>query len=489
MSTEKDIRWYNITVSKAVGIAALIIICGYVGSIIAMREAIDALSPIIHDPEIERSLQKQLQRIKSENRLQRQLLPHLLREKFIEEDEVSPSDLKEFLATVNLSNSNFLGMITFIPSASPNDHIEWISSTELQVKNLLIKVPFTGVKNEFERTMTLMQRYQLIRGTWKSQIGPTFIKVHGVILIITFAVLGGALVVLLQKYRRRIHYVIGGFKLWSEKDPGFRFQSNEFNDEMATICEQFNVMADEVEANRKRTLYLEKMSSWQTIAKKMAHEIKNPLTPIKMMVSHVVRKYPGEDEGYQKTLEECQTIIIEEVNSLRRMVDSFSQFAQLPQPKFETQDLIPLCQHVVEIQSAAFSQHKIELATKLDQALCHIDPQLIRQVLTNISKNAAEASEACNITLALESDLSYYILTIRDDGPGIPEDILSRIFEAYFTTKHTGDSPGMGLGLAICKKIILDHSGELLVESRPGLTEFSIRLPKLDPQALGPQAT
>ena len=246
------------------------------------------------------------------------------------------------------------------------------------------------------------------------------------------------------------------------------------------ISLQFNKMADIVESNRKRTLYLEKMSSWQIIARKLAHEIKNPLTPIQMMISQVVRRYPNKDDDFGKLLYKCHAIIIEEVNRLRHMVDNFSKFAQLPSPTFEPFDLVTICQQALDLEKAAFDHHDFKFSHKVDHAIALIDKHLLKQTLINLLKNAAESCGASKslITIDLMVDNHFYQIKVTDNGPGIPEELQNRIFEAYFTTKDTGPSPGMGLGLAVCQKIIIDHGGEMQVRSKPGETCFTIILPK-----------
>jgi signal transduction histidine kinase len=118
-------------------------------------------------------------------------------------------------------------------------------------------------------------------------------------------------------------------------------------------------------------------------------------------------------------------------------------------------------------------------------ASASIDDDLIRQVLLNLIKNAGEAcgESGTKITLSLEENKSDFIFRVTDNGPGIPKELQARIFEAYFTTKHTGPTPGMGLGLAVCQKIVMDHGGSMTVQSRqsdagPGETIFTIKLPK-----------
>ncbi|NRA63600.1 MAG: hypothetical protein HRU19_03910 [Pseudobacteriovorax sp.] len=472
------VRWSQFSVVKAVGLAVAILICGYSASLFTMIDAIRSLGPLVYDEKIEAALDEELFRIKRENQLQRELLLYLLQEEYGRQSKLEVESLKQFIATLNMPDSSLLGIIN-IEDAKTGTQIEWESPERLKVLNLRVDLPLDAVKQQFNDLRKLKQRYQLIKGTWDDQIGPTLVAVHSIILIATFAILGGALFILVQRYRLRVIRLLDGFSQWSEKDASFRFVEEDFKDELKIIAGQFNQLAEEVEINRKKTLYLEKMASWQTMARKMAHEIKNPLTPIKMMVSHLVRTYKGGDLGYQKILDDSQEIIVQEVNSLGRMVDSFSKFAQLPEPKFEQGDFKQLCQHVVDLQKAAREDRSITFDTNIAEATIFADLQLIRQVIMNIVKNAAEASADSAIQVSLSEASKWWVAKIHDDGPGIPDDLQSRIFEAYFTTKHTGETHGMGLGLAICKKIILDHNGELSVTSEPGNTTFSVTIPKV----------
>jgi nitrogen fixation/metabolism regulation signal transduction histidine kinase len=342
----------------------------------------------------------------------------------------------------------------------------------------MVSVPASEVRRRFELVQHVKQKYELIEATWDKEIAPSLLLTNGLILIGTFSLVGLVLVWLVRRYVQNVQEVLRGFRRWSEKDPSFRLPA-QLSGEMGVIAAQFNAMADEVELNRRKTLYLEKLASWQTMARKLAHEIKNPLTPIQMMVNQLQRKYKGEDPNFQHLLDEATRIIHEEVNALRRMVDHFSEFARLPDPTWAKADLLQLCQQLLELEKTAFPEHELVLETKLASAPIMMDSQLMKQVIMNLIKNAAEASayRQAHIQVQLELTGKYYILNVIDDGPGIPAEDLGRIFEAYYTTKHTGPNPGMGLGLAICKKIVMDHRGELTVSSQPGQTIFRIQLP------------
>lgn len=473
------LTWLRFSVVKATGLAFIVLIAAYLLSMFTMDQAIRSLTPLIYDARIEDSLDQGLFRIKRENDLQRELLLFMLQENFADKPEVSKEDLKNYLAKLDMPNSSLLGMIT-IDINSPNERrIEWRDDTTLIVLNLKVNVPLDAVKAQFDEVKLIKQRYQLIRGTWQEQISPTLVSFHIIVLLSSFFIVAGVLFVIVQRYRRRVISLLSGFSTWSDNNPDFRFKEKEFKDELKLIAEQFNQMADEVAINRQKTMYLEKMSSWQTMAKKMAHEIKNPLTPIKMMVSHLVTSYNGDNEKYQKILEDSREIVVDEVNSLRRMVDSFSKFAELPTAELTQTDLVAVCQHVVTMQDVNATDRTIRWHTELEEAFVLGDAELLRRVLLNLVKNALEADDESEVMVSLFSADKSFKLMVEDNGPGISDALLPRIFEAYFTTKHTGKDHGMGLGLAICKKIILDHSGDLTVNSKPGQTVFTINIPKI----------
>ena len=480
---EKTIAWYRISVIKAAMLATVIMVAAYIVSLVTVREINSSLAQLAYDPEVEYSLTDYLDQIKEIDRLKRESLALRLQQ-ILHNSPSNQIELRNLLVKVGIEEVSDTASLTFerLSASSPvsDQTIDWISRSQLKVFDWLVTAPATEARQKFEYSQAIWQRYQLISSTWNEQIGPTFVTIQGLILASSFLILGLSLVLMARRYRRRIHILLSGFSQWSERDHEFRFRAADLkSDELNQIAQQFNTMADEVELNRQRRLFLEKISSWQTIARKMAHEIKNPLTPIQMMVSHLERSDPKTNPSFTELLTETSRIVSEEIAALRRMVDNFSDFAKLPTPKRQQADLVETVRHVYELQKMAILPHELTLTTDLEEAPCYFDPQQIRQVLSNLIKNASEAqSQGLNISLALAADKQQYEIRVIDDGPGIDPEDLNRIFEAYFTTKHTGAQPGMGLGLAICKKIIIEHGGELMVSSRPGKTVFRILLKK-----------
>jgi nitrogen fixation/metabolism regulation signal transduction histidine kinase len=234
-------------------------------------------------------------------------------------------------------------------------------------------------------------------------------------------------------------------------------------------------MADEVERNKSIRMSLEKIASWQTIARKMAHEIKNPLTPIGLMVARLQKQYRGDDENYRKLLHDAHTIVGDEIRSLGRMVDNFSKFAQLPQANLMPADMVETAKQAWKLECERYAS--ILFQPSVEQLTVEHDRAQIIQVLHNLIKNAAQASAATTITISIRKADAECVVEVIDNGPGIPQDIQTKIFDAYFTTKNTGPDPGMGLGLAICQKVAIEHKGKLIFESKLGHTVFRLILP------------
>lgn len=491
ISSGSHVRWHESWIIRAAIISIVIIGLGYLSGAYFAWQGILSIGRMAHMSEVEDALGSYLESIKATHQAKQDTLVLKLQpvvtaatdggKKNLSESDLLP--LLERAGIYELSDSDKPSVVRLPPSEvetlTKTDTVRWLNRDQLQVGTLRVDIPKGSAYEKFRLTEDLRKRYQLVGARLEEQITPTLIQASLTIMVISFLLLGGLFWIYAQRFKDRIGEVIQGFAIWSEHDAKFRFSGN-YTGELKLITSQFNAMANEVEANRQKSLYLEKIASWQIIARKLAHEIKNPLTPIQMMVSQLKRRYKGEDPDFSSLLEEAQQIITEEVTVLRRMVDNFSNFARLPQPELKPIDLNIVCRHATELQKVVYPHHTITFNSHCESAPAMADDDLLRQVLLNLIKNACEAcgDTPSMITTGLIATSSDYLITVRDNGPGIPQEALGRVFEAYFTTKHTGPNPGMGLGLAVCQKIIMDHEGKLNVSSRPGETTFTIRLPK-----------
>ncbi len=250
----------------------------------------------------------------------------------------------------------------------------------------------------------------------------------------------------------------------------YRLPALNRNDELGQLLDQFNLMAEQLKENQERLIYLQKMAAWQLMARKMAHEIKNPLTPIQLTLQQLVDEYNGSDQNYQKLLDECSHIINEEIGSLRQLVTEFSEFGRLPEFKPQMGDL----NHLIEEIGALYG-NRLEL--KLDEHLGQFlfDQDRIRRVFINLIENAIQADPGGQkITISNNILNDTVILVVEDKGEGISQGKITEVFEPYFSTKKSGS----GLGLAITRMIVEEHKGSISVESQSGEgTKFIIKLP------------
>ncbi len=248
-------------------------------------------------------------------------------------------------------------------------------------------------------------------------------------------------------------------------------------DELGQLAAAFNTMLDELEHTRRRIAYLQRVGAWQEMARRIAHEIKNPLTPIQLAVQQLREKDPRVDERFSKLLRDSVEIVEDEVESLRRMVTSFSQFAKVPEVELEP---VALARVLGEFERA-YAHVDAELELELPEPELEVlgDRQLLKQVLVNLVENAAlsvhEAGvEQPRVRVHGGREGERAVIVVEDNGPGIARERRDLVFEPYETTR----AHGTGLGLAIVKKIVLDHGGEVAVGESEALggARFEIKL-------------
>jgi nitrogen fixation/metabolism regulation signal transduction histidine kinase len=249
-------------------------------------------------------------------------------------------------------------------------------------------------------------------------------------------------------------------------------------------------MLAEVEQSRSRIEYLQRISAWQEMARRLAHEIKNPLTPIQLAVQDIHRRYEGNQPEYRKLLDTTLEVVEDEVGTLRRLVGEFSDFARLPHAELERADLAGFLRDLADTPLFADEERRtdpdapvgdsIEVSFDLppDAAYVEMDRQMLRRVVINLVRNAmqaiARAGGSGRVVVRLGTDGGDLVLDVEDSGPGIPEDMRDAIFDPYVTTR----TDGTGLGLAIVKKIVVEHGGTIAA-SRGSLggAKLRVRLP------------
>ena len=221
----------------------------------------------------------------------------------------------------------------------------------------------------------------------------------------------------------------------------------------------------------------QKVAAWREVARRLAHEIKNPLTPIQLSAERLQRHFAGAPEATRALVDECASTIVTEVESLKGLVDEFSQFARMPAPRATPTDLHGLLDDALGLYRGLFSD--VEIRTHFANSLPKVsaDPEQIRRVIINIVDNAIEAVDrrgAIDIETQHDAGNSLVRIVVADDGPGIPAAERDKLFLPYYSTKQRGS----GLGLAIVRRIVAEHGGSIDVSDNvPRGTRFAIELP------------
>ena len=229
----------------------------------------------------------------------------------------------------------------------------------------------------------------------------------------------------------------------------------------------FNMMIDQLKNQQEKLLFAERHEAWESVARKLAHEIKNPLTPIQLTIDRLKNKYSEMINTSDKdNFNDYLKTIIKQIKQIENLVNEFSDFARMPKPIFKENDLINIIKENIKILNEIDLNIDISIEHKKSKILFICDSEQISRVIFNLIKNSIESiqekhfknpnfAKKINIVITNKNDYIEFIIT--DNGTGFSEKNLKNILKPYFTTK----SKGSGLGLSIVNKIINDHNGEI----------------------------
>jgi two-component system nitrogen regulation sensor histidine kinase NtrY len=224
-------------------------------------------------------------------------------------------------------------------------------------------------------------------------------------------------------------------------------------------------------------LKTQRMAAWKEVARRIAHEIKNPLTPIQLSAQRLRKKYLGKFPGDAKVFDDCTTTIVRQVDELKGLVNEFSSFARMPAADPSPNDLNEVVTETVSFYKTGHRNITFDVATDSSLPILQVDRDQIKRALINLFDNAIASIEAegtVRVTTRFDTELKLARIEVGDTGCGIPAEDKARLFEPYFSTKKSGT----GLGLAIVSNIISDHNGYIRVKDNvPAGTVFTIELP------------
>jgi two-component system, NtrC family, nitrogen regulation sensor histidine kinase NtrY len=334
-----------------------------------------------------------------------------------------------------------------------------------------------------DRTGTTVANIEL----WVSDGGLSQLLSNVTLAALILAALALALVVLTgtlvaRRVTKDLDALVKGSVAAARGDLDFRVKVGS-KDEIGAVANSFNFMMEDLQISKDRLLIAERIAAWQEIARRLAHEIKNPLTPIQMAMDTLRKTWRIKHASFDEILEESTTTVLQEADRLKRIVTEFSDFARMPKPEFSMLSLSELVE-----AGLALYQGSNAINLKLAQLpKIEADRGQLQQVLLNLVENArdAVAQRAASddpgdgkiiVTTEVGQSRDRVILTVEDHGVGVPADVRDKVFAPYFSTKLS--QGGTGLGLAIVHRIVSDHGGRISVSDvAGGGARFSIELP------------
>ncbi len=274
----------------------------------------------------------------------------------------------------------------------------------------------------------------------------------------------------LTKTVTKFSELINRITLFEEDPQPIRYYQN---DELNQLVKAYNKMILQIREQKERLSFKDKEEAWREMAKQVAHEVKNPLTPMKLTIQNFERKFDPEDPQINEKVHKMSKTMVDQIDLVATVANAFSQFAQLPNKHNEVFNINREIRNIIKI----FSDEKIYFHANKEKIMVEMDKIYLSRIITNIVSNARQARDESResiINLDVEQRQKRIIITIEDNGVGIPEDLHCRIFEPNFTSK----SGGMGLGLTMVRKMVEDYKGEINVKSEVGKgTTFIISLP------------
>ncbi|HZR64892.1 MAG TPA: HAMP domain-containing sensor histidine kinase [Terriglobales bacterium] len=247
-------------------------------------------------------------------------------------------------------------------------------------------------------------------------------------------------------------------------------------DELGELAESFNRMTRDLLDHREKLVQSERVAAWRELARRLAHELKNPLFPLQLTIENLLRAREHGQQQFDETFQESATTLLTEISNLKSIIAKFSDFSKMPQPQFQQVKLGELLESVSKLHQAQFTTAKIACKLKITSTNpIAADPELLHRALSNLVLNAVDAMPGGGeLTLRAHATDDAVRIEVSDTGKGLTREECANLFTPYYTSKPRGT----GLGLAIVQSVVSDHGGKISVSSEPGRgTTFIIDLP------------
>jgi signal transduction histidine kinase len=251
------------------------------------------------------------------------------------------------------------------------------------------------------------------------------------------------------------------------------------SDELGALAASFNQMTAQLTEQRERLVQSERVAAWRELARRLAHELKNPLFPLQITVENLIKARALTPEEFDEIFRESTTTLTAEIANLKKIIGRFSDFSKMPKPQLQEVDVADLLRQVAALYEPVLAQREPPVAMTCDcgdgRLKIAADPDLLHRALSNLVLNAMDAmAQGGRLTMSAHRNGEAVEIRVSDTGSGMTAEECERLFTPYYTTKQHGT----GLGLAIVQSVISDHRGTIRVDSRPGEgTTFVIELP------------
>ncbi len=385
-------------------------------------------------------------------------------------DHLPSTSVEGVLPRVKAGSLSILRTITFLPPPEASGHAKKLAV----IFSIILPRGFDTKAQNITTSLETFRQYNEFQNTFFLALLIFFSLFSFPILLLSILIgflLSDEIIRPIAHLEDAIQRVISG-------DYSFRILTRS-EDELALLVSSFNSMISELEQSRTKLRQTEKVTAWQEIAQRMAHEIKNPLTPIKLSAQRIQRAYTQESPKLGRVIHSSVESISQEIEHLNQLLGEFRDFAKLPTPFFQETDIRNLITKVLSTYQPSYPH--VEVHTDyLEQITVSLDPHQMTRVFSNLLKNSFESIDDEKGNISISTDLvrkghtHYCRIKIEDSGRGIPRDLEQKVFHPYFTTKESGT----GLGLPIVERIVSDHQGRIWFETEENIgTTFYIDLP------------
>lgn len=344
-----------------------------------------------------------------------------------------------------------------------------------RIGNLTYQNIFTTLRNDENEVIAYLNLpYYASKADVKDEISNIVLLIINVYSFVFFVAVFGALMI--------SNNIVDSFKLLIQQFRNIRLKHNEYlewpnNDEIGLLVREYNLMIQKVETMASKLTQTEREATWREIAKQIAHEIKNPLTPMKLNIQYLQQAIASGRSDIEELASRVSKTLIEQIENLNYIASEFSNFAKLPESNPLKLDIIPLLKSLVDLYQKN-NDVKIEFNVSHPSLFIVIDKSHALRVFTNLILNAIQATEeqverkvSVNVTL----EESNVLIAVEDNGHGIPEELKERLFLPYFTTK----SSGTGLGLSMTKNMVENAHGTIWFETEAQMgTVFYLKFPQ-----------